>query len=198
MSKPLPQSFYERDALVVAEELLGQHIHHGGVVLRITEVEAYRHPGDTANHCRMGRTKRNAPMWGPGGHAYVYLCYGMHNMLNLVTGADGEGAAVLIRACEPVSGHELILERRRSEAMRPVLLTGPGKVASALALDTSFSGHALFRPRGLLSVREGDAPSAIVRGPRVGIGYATPEHQAAPWRLAIGGSVWVSARRGLQ
>jgi DNA-3-methyladenine glycosylase len=198
MSKPLPQSFYERDALVVAEELLGQHIHHAGVVLRITEVEAYRHPGDTANHCRMGRTKRNAPMWGPGGHAYVYLCYGMHNMLNLVTGNDGEGAAVLIRSCEPVSGHELILERRKSAVMKPVLLTGPGKVAAALALDTSHSNLPLFRTRGPLSVREGDAPSAILRGPRVGIGYATPEDQTAPWRLAIANNLWVSVRRDLR
>lgn len=198
MSKPLPQSFYERDALVVAEELLGQEIHHAGVVLRITEVEAYRHPGDTANHCRMGRTKRNAPMWGPGGHAYVYLCYGMHNMLNLVTGLDGEGAAVLIRSCEPVSGHELILERRKSAVMKRVLLTGPGKVAAALALDTSHSNLPLFRPRGALTVREGDAPSAIVRGPRVGIGYATPEDQAAPWRLAVADNLWVSARRDLR
>ena len=194
MSKPLPQAFYERDALVVAEELLGMHIHHGEVVLRITEVEAYRHPGDTANHCRMGRTKRNAPMWGPGGHAYVYLCYGMHNMLNLVTGRDGEGAAVLIRACEPVRGHERILERRASKRLSPVLLTGPGKVGSALELDTSFSGQPLYRARGGLSVREGQAPSAIVRGPRVGIGYATPADQAAPWRLAVAGSPWVSAR----
>jgi DNA-3-methyladenine glycosylase len=121
----------------------------------------------------------------------------MHNMLNLVTGADGEGAAVLIRACEPVRGHELILERRKSETMRPVLLTGPGKVASALALDTSFSGHALFRPRGVLSVREGDAPGGIVRGPRVGIGYASAEDQAAPWRLAVADNLWVSARSAL-
>jgi DNA-3-methyladenine glycosylase len=198
MSKPLPQSFYERDALVVAEELLGQHIHHSGVVLRITEVEAYRHPGDTANHCRMGRTKRNAPMWGPGGHAYVYLCYGMHNMLNLVTGADGEGAAVLIRACEPVRGHELILERRKSDLMKPVLLTGPGKVAAALALDTTHSNLPLFRARGQLSVREADAPGLIIRGPRVGVGYATQEHQAAPWRLAIGGSSWISSPSGMK
>ena len=194
MSKPLPQAFYERDALIVAEELLGMHIHHGEVVLRITEVEAYRHPGDTANHCRMGRTKRNAPMWGPGGHAYVYLCYGMHNMLNLVTGRDGEGAAVLIRACEPVRGHERILERRAGKRLSPALLTGPGKVGSALELDTSFSGQPLYRARGVLSVRDGQAPSAIVRGPRVGIGYATPEDQAAPWRLAVAGSPWVSAR----
>ena len=71
MSRLLPQSFYARDALVVAEELLGQHIHAGDVVLRITEVEAYL-PNDSASHCRMGKTARNAPMWGPPGHAYVY------------------------------------------------------------------------------------------------------------------------------
>lgn len=197
MSKPLPRSFYERDALIVAEELLGQHIQRGEVVLRITEVEAYRHPGDTANHCRMGVTKRNAPMWGPGGHAYVYLCYGMHHMLNLVTGRQGEGAAVLIRACEPVRGHARILERSAAARVSPALLTGPGKVGRALALDTSFSGHALFRARGELSVREGEPPGAIARGPRVGIGYASPEDQAAPWRLAIAGSPWVSAPRSL-
>lgn len=197
MSKVLPQSFYARDALVVAEELLGQHIHHGEVVLRITEVEAYRHPGDTANHCRMGRTPRNAPMWGPGGHAYIYLCYGLHNMLNLVTGRDGEGAAVLIRACEPVRGHELIAARRGVQPLRPIALTGPGKVGSALGLDTSFSGQPLFRPRGALCVREGSAPSSIVRGPRVGIGYASAEDQLAPYRLAIGDCAWVSVRGSL-
>jgi DNA-3-methyladenine glycosylase len=82
--------------------------------------------------------------------------------------------------------------------MKPVLLTGPGKVAAALALDASHSGQALFRARGVLSVREGDAPSAIVRGPRVGIGYATPEDQAAPWRLAVADNLWVSARRDLR
>src|SRR5689334_13275606 len=76
----LPQSFYARDALVVARELLGKLIRRDGVVLRISEVEAYR-PNDSASHCRMGRTGRNAPMWGPPGHAYVYLCYGIHNML---------------------------------------------------------------------------------------------------------------------
>src|SRR3954453_1323710 len=109
----LPQSFYARDALDVAETLLGKLLQRGEVVLRITEVEAYRHPNDTANHCRMGRTPRNAPMWGPPGHAYVYLCYGIHRMLNLVTNDEGEGAAVLIRSCEPVAGLATVAERRR-------------------------------------------------------------------------------------
>src|SRR5688500_13424039 len=108
----LPQAFYARDALVVAPELLGKLLVHGGVVLRITEVEAYRHPGDTANHCRAGRTSRNEPMWGAAGHAYVYLCYGLHSMLNLVTDREHEGAAVLIRAAEPVAGLSVIAARR--------------------------------------------------------------------------------------
>src|SRR3954466_13526768 len=131
MATLLSQSFYARDALEVAEELLGHHIHYGEVVLRISEVEAYRHPGDSASHSRMGRTARNAPMWGPAGHAYVYLCYGIHQMLNLVTGAVGEAQAVLIRAAEPVRGLDVIRARRGGKD-GPVLLTGPGKVAQAL------------------------------------------------------------------
>jgi DNA-3-methyladenine glycosylase len=192
----LPQSFFARDALVVAEALLGQHIHGGGVVLRISEVEAYRHPNDSANHCRMGQTPRNAPMWGPPGHAYVYLCYGMHHMLNIVTNRAGEGAAVLIRACEPVAGLPQI-ERRRGGQRGPALLTGPGKVGAALGLDTSWSGQRLFR-RGRLELREGSPPLAIVRGPRVGIAYASAADQRAPWRLAVADSPWVSQRTRLK
>jgi DNA-3-methyladenine glycosylase len=197
MARLLPQSFYARDALVVAEELLGQHIHAGPVVLRITEVEAYRHPGDSASHCRMGRTARNAPMWGPPGHAYVYLCYGIHNLLNFVTDREGEGAAVLIRSCEPVRGLPEILARRRAQSERPPLLTGPGKVTAALGVDLRFTGHRLFA-RGPLEVRAGAAPSAIARGPRVGVDYADPEHRRAPWRLAIADSPWVSQRATLR
>lgn len=196
MPSLLPQSFYARDALVVAEELLGKLICHEDVVLRITEVEAYCHPGDSANHCRFGRTARNAPMWGPGGHAYVYLCYGMHHMLNFVTNGPDEGAAVLIRACEPVSGAARIAERRG--AIRgPAVLTGPGKVAAALGLDTTFSGRPLFKARGLRVV-EGAPPSGVLVGPRVGIGYASAEHQAAPWRFAAAGTDYVSARKLLK
>lgn len=193
----VPQSFYARDALEVAPELLGKLLKAGEVVLRISEVEAYRHPDDSASHCRMGRTKRNAPMWGPPGHAYVYLCYGMHNMLNLVTNAEGEGAAVLIRSCEPVAGHALLSARRKMAPDDPRLLTGPGKVAAALALDTSHSGLPLYR-RGELVLLDGDAPSSIVAGPRVGIAYAKPEHRDAPWRFAIGASTWVSHRKSLR
>jgi DNA-3-methyladenine glycosylase len=87
VTAPLARAFYARDALTVARALLGKQLRRGRVVLRITEVEAYRHPDDSASHCRMGKTPRNAPMWGPPGHAYVYLCYGIHQLLNLVCGA---------------------------------------------------------------------------------------------------------------
>lgn len=196
MPAPLPQSFYARDALVVAEELLGKLICHEDVMLRITEVEAYCHPNDSANHCRFGRTARNEPMWGPAGHAYVYLCYGMHHMLNIVTNGHDEGAAVLIRACEPVSGAERIAARRGS-IRGPAALTGPGKVGAALGLDTSFTGRPLFKSRGLRVV-DGEPPTGVLIAPRVGIGYATAEHQAALWRFAAAGTEYVSARKLLR
>src|SRR5690606_15676357 len=127
--------------------------------------EAYRHPDDTANHCRMGRTARNAPMWGPPGHAYVYLCYGIHSLLNLVTNPEGEGAAVLIRACEPTSGLELVTARR-GRARGVALTTGPGRVTRALGIDTASSGAPLFVPGGL-EVHRGAPARRILAGPRI-------------------------------
>lgn len=197
LARPLlPQDFYARDALEVAYDLLGQLLVRDGVTLRITEVEAYRYPDDTANHCRTGRTRRNAPMWGPPGHAYVYLCYGIHMMLNLVTNAEGEGAAVLIRAAEPVTGLETI-RARRGDKEGPVLLTGPGKVGAALQMNTDWSHHPLFTEGGL-EVRAGEPPAGRLAGPRVGIGYADPAHVRAPWRLACADTPWVSQRRTLE
>jgi DNA-3-methyladenine glycosylase len=192
MNELLPQSFYERDPLLVARELLGKRLRRGSVVLRITEVEAYVGPEDSAAHARHGRTARNAPMWGPGGHAYVYLCYGIHQMLNVVVGPEGLAAAVLVRACEPEAGHAT-LRRRRGAARGPALLTGPGKVAQALGIDTRFSGRPLFRPGGL-ELRDGEAPPSVLVGPRIGIDYATERDREAAWRFASGGSVWVSFR----
>ncbi len=199
----LPQSFYARDALEVARDLLGKHLVSGDVVLRISEVEAYRWPNDTASHCRMGRTPRNAPMWGPPGHAYVYLCYGIHRMLNVVTNREGEGAAVLIRACEPVAGLAEI-EARRGGVRGPAMLTGPGKVGSALALTLDQSGAPLFASDAPLFASAGltlhDAPAVerVIRGPRVGIEFASAGDRRALYRLAIAGSLWVSARRLLR
>jgi DNA-3-methyladenine glycosylase len=189
----LPQSFFARDALEVARDLIGREIARGDVVVRITEVEAYRHPGDSASHCRMGRTPRNAPMWGPAGHAYVYLCYGMHAMLNLVTNEEGEGAAVLVRAAEPIAGLDVIAERRGGR----LDLAGPGKVAAALGLDTSWSGHAIFAEGGL-ELREGTPIDRPLVGPRVGIDYAEPRDRRAPYRFADPGSKSVTVRKTLR
>jgi DNA-3-methyladenine glycosylase len=195
MTRALPRSFFARDVLEVAPDLLGRHLRLGEVVLRITEVEAYRWPGDTACHARSGRTERNAPLWGPPGRAYVYLCYGLHHMLNLVTGDDGEAQAVLVRAAEPVAGLATI-RRRRGGKDGPVLLTGPGKIGQALGLDTTWSHRAVYGKDGLL-VLPGDPPRDVLVGPRVGIDYAEPAHRRLPWRFAVAGSPWVTERRTL-
>lgn len=191
----LPRDFFARDVVEVARDLLGRVLWRDGVAVRITEVEAYRQ-GDSASHCRHGCTDRNAPMWGPPGHAYVYQCYGIHQMLNLVTAPAGTCAAVLIRSGEPAAGLETI-RARRGDKRGPVLLTGPGKIGQALALDRSFSGHSLCDEGGL-EVRRGSPVEAILVGPRVGIGYADPTDQQAPWRLAVAGTPWVSHPRDLE
>ncbi len=176
----------------MAWELLGQLLVRDEVILRITEVEAYGGPEDSASHVRHGRTERNAIMWGKGGHAYLYLCYGLHWMLNVVTGDEGQGAAVLIRACEPVAGTETLLARRMMMTVKPALLAGPGRVAQGLSLDQVFNGEALFR-KGDLELRVGEPPQAILSGPRVGIAFASPGDQHALRRYAVAGTPWISA-----
>jgi DNA-3-methyladenine glycosylase len=193
--RPLPQSFFDRPVAELARALLGCRIARGSVVLRITEVEAYAGPEDSASHARFGSTDRNAPMWGPPGRAYVYLCYGIHNMLNITAERRGRAAAVLIRACEPVAGLDEIA-RRRGGRTGPALLTGPGKVGAALELDTGWSGHPLYRSGGL-TVHAGEPVVGVLAGPRVGIDFATPADRARPWRFAVAESPWVSQRRGL-
>lgn len=187
----LPKEFFLVDALNLAPRLLGKLLRRDDVVLRITEVEAYR-PNDSACHGRFGVTARTAPVFGPGGHAYVYLCYGLHMMLNVVADEVGVGAAVLIRSCAPVSGLETIQKRRGQITDKPVLLTGPGKVGQALGLSTEWSNHPFYAPGGL-ELLDAPEPENILVGPRVGIEYALPEHVNALWRFAIAGTPWISA-----
>ncbi|GLT88327.1 hypothetical protein SLE2022_063580 [Rubroshorea leprosula] len=187
----MPLEFFQIDALDLAPRLLGKFLRRDDVVLQITEVEAYR-PNDSACHGRFGLTARTAPVFGPGGHAYVYLCYGLHTMLNVVADKEGVGAAVLIRSCSPVSGLETIQKRRGQQTDKPILLTGPGKVGQALGLSTEWSNHPLFTPGGL-ELLDGPEPEKILIGPRVGIDYALPEHVNALWRFAIAGTPWISA-----
>jgi DNA-3-methyladenine glycosylase len=180
----------------VARELLGCHLRRDEVILRITEVEAYMGPEDTASHTRMGRTARNASMWGPRGRLYVYLCYGLHTMLNVVAGEQqGAGAAVLVRSAEVVEGPALVAARRGGRT-GPQAVAGPGNVGAALALDRSFDGHPLHEPGGI-ELHWGTPPRVVLAGPRVGVGYASEAHQQAPWRLADGESLAVTARKGL-
>lgn len=188
----IPPGFYLQPVDQVARRLLGQLLCRDSVVLRITEVEAYGGPEDSASHGRHGRTQRNAPMWEEGGRAYMYLCYGIHRMLNVVTGAPGHCGAILIRACEPVAGVESVLLRRRKAKVTPELLAGPGRVAEALALDLGFSGHALFEPGGL-ELREGKPPQRILAGPRIGVEFASAADRARSWRFVDADSSWQSA-----
>lgn len=181
---------------LVAQALLGMVLARGEVVLRITEVEAYGGPEDSASHARHHRTIRNAPMWGPPGHAYLYFCYGMHWMLNVVTGPGGEASAVLIRGAEVVAGLDTVLQRRKTAKLTPQLCAGPGKVAQALGLDRTFAGHDLLAPGGL-ELRPGTPPAGILAGPRLGIAFATPEDQARPWRFADADSRAVLQRKAL-
>ncbi|PQQ05125.1 DNA-3-methyladenine glycosylase isoform X2 [Prunus yedoensis var. nudiflora] len=183
--------FFQIDALDLAPRLLGKLLRRDDVVLQITEVEAYRQ-NDSACHGRFGVTARTAPVFGPGGNAYVYLCYGLHTMLNVVADKEGVGAAVLIRSCAPVSGLETIQQRRGQKTDKPVLLNGPGKIGQALGLSTEWSNHPLYNPGGL-EILDGPEPEKMLIGPRVGIEYALPEHVNALWRFAVAGTSWISA-----
>lgn len=177
-----------------AKGLLGCELVHGEVVLRIVEVEAYGGPRDTASHARHGRTPRNAAMWGPPGRAYLYFCYGMHWMLNVVTGPEGAAAAVLIRGAEVVAGWDTVLTRRKAARPSADLCAGPGKVAQALGLDRAQDGQDLLAPGGL-ELRGAGTRAGILAGPRVGIAFATPTDQGRPWRFALAGSPAVSRPR---
>ncbi|EEF32021.1 DNA-3-methyladenine glycosylase isoform X1 [Ricinus communis] len=190
-SRILPSQFFQIDALDLAPRLLGKFLRRDDVILQITEVEAYR-PNDSACHGRFGVTARTAPVFGPGGHAYVYLCYGLHTMLNVVADKEGVGAAVLIRSCAPISGLDTIQQRRGQKTEKPVLLTGPGKIGQALGISTEWSSHPLYSPGGL-ELLDGPEPKNILVGPRIGIEYALPEHVNALWRFAIADTPWISA-----
>lgn len=208
--EPLPPGFYRRPAAEVARDLLGRYLVRrlpggtGGraeerLVLRLVEVEAYQGEGDRASHAWAGPvTPRSRRLYREGGHAYVYLIYGMHHCLNTVAGSEEDGHAVLLRAGEPVAGDERMRALRGlapDREPRPGdLAGGPGKLCQALAVDRSFDGVALWE--GDLKIAAGEpVPDArVARGPRIGVAYAG---DAARWplRLAIAGHPHVSKPR---
>ena len=190
--RALPRAFYNRPVLEVAVDLLGAVVSHTGVWLRLTEVEAYDGANDPASHAFRGQTPRNAVMFGPAGHAYVYFTYGMHFCVNLVCGPPGVAAAVLLRAGEVVDGLDTAIERRPRSSLRD-LARGPARLTQALAIDRALDGADVTAARSPLRVSAG-APldRALVRhGPRVGISQAAEW----PWRFWIDGEPSVSAYR---
>ena len=135
-------------------------------------------------------------MWGPSGRAYLYFCYGVHWMLNVASGPDGQASAVLIRGAEVVAGLETVLARRNATKPSPALCAGPGKVAQALGLNRSFNGHDLLAA-GDLELKPGPPPARILAGPRLGIAFASPEDQVRPRRFADRDSRAVAQREAL-
>ncbi|HJP72323.1 MAG TPA: DNA-3-methyladenine glycosylase [Candidatus Limnocylindria bacterium] len=171
----LEREWFDRGSAELAPELLGARLVHeteeGRVGGRIVEVEAYRGPEDLAAHSSRGRTPRNAVMFGPPGHLYVYLIYGLHHCLNVVAGPGEKPEAVLIRALHLDEGVELARRRRGEAVAEPRLAAGPGNVGSALGIDRGLNGVDLLRGPVRVEPRLGPRPR-ISRGPRIGVDYA--------------------------
>lgn len=190
---PLPRAFYARDATEVAPDLLGKLLVRAdeGLVARIVETEAYM-SHEPAAHSFRGPTPGNAVLFGPPGHAYVYFTYGMHWCANTVTGSDGDGQGVLLRAAEPLAGLPVMRQRRTGRTGRPPadaqLLNGPAKLAQAFGLDGAWRGVDLTGGSPLRIVDDGWRPQGITTGPRVGVAAAAE----VPWRFTVTGSPWVS------
>ncbi|HEY2160373.1 MAG TPA: DNA-3-methyladenine glycosylase [Solirubrobacteraceae bacterium] len=188
--RPLAHSFYARGVVEVARDLIGCVIAHGPVSGVIVETEAY-HDSEPACHAFVGLTSRTATLFGPPGRAYVYRSYGIHAMLNAVSEVEGVGAAVLIRALEPVDGVSIMRARRGLERLED-LCSGPGKLTQALDVGLGCNGADLAA--GPIAI--GPRPRAwrevpIVAGPRIGITKAAD----LPWRFSAAGSRFVSGRR---
>jgi DNA-3-methyladenine glycosylase len=175
------RAFFDREAARVAPELIGATFLVDGVGGIVVEVEAY-HPSDPASHSYIGRTERNAAMFGPPARAYVYRSYGIHWCMNIVCAG---ASAILLRAIEPTHGIEIMRNRRGLEDLR-TLCSGPGKLSEALGIDRALDGKALAQKPFRLIL--GTAPAELLIGPRIGITKAVD----IPWRFGLKGSRFLS------
>jgi DNA-3-methyladenine glycosylase len=186
----LPPDFYARSVHDVARDLIGCTVAHAGAAGVIVETESY-HAFEDACHAYVGLTERNSVLFGPPAHAYVYRSYGIHALLNFVAKPDGEAAAVLIRALEPVSGVALMRSRRSTERVED-LCSGPGKLTQALGIGLDLNGVSLGDGPIHVLAREGAwSDPEIVTDRRIGITKATE----LPWRFCAAGSRFVSRPR---
>jgi DNA-3-methyladenine glycosylase len=191
------RAFLARPVLEVAPQLLGCVIRcqapEGTVAVRLTEVEAYDGENDPGSHAFRGPTPRNAVMFGPPGHVYVYFTYGMHWCMNVVCGEAGRASAVLLRAGEVVAGEDLARARRPAATTARDLARGPARLTTALGVDGAYDGVDALSARSTLRLLAGAETAGEVRsGPRVGVSGAGA---TAPWRFWLDGEPTVSSYR---
>ncbi len=190
MGAALEVPFFDRPPRQVAVDLIGCTLLHQGVGGRIVETEAYERD-DPACHAYSGPTARNAPLFGPAARVYVYTCYGIHSMFNVVTDADGVAAAVLIRALEPTHGLDVMRERRGVRGIRE-LCSGPGKLCEALRIGTSATGTRAIDAPFAFQGRPQRESFEVVAGPRIGLTKAVD----LPWRYCLRRSRYLSRPEG--
>lgn len=198
--KKLPLSFYLRDDVVkISQELLGKVLvtnWNGSLTSgRIVETEAYAGEQDKASHASKGRTDRTSVIFRQGGHAYIYLCYGIHQMFNIVTSKEGIAHAILIRGVQPIEGTDIMLMRTGKKKIDETITRGPGNVGKAFGFHTSQCGISLTSNE-LYIADDGYKllKSMIISSPRIGVDYAG-EHAEWHYRFYIKGNKYVSGKK---
>lgn len=198
MAEKIPRSFYNRnDVVQISKDLIGKvlctRFNNTLTTGKIVETEAYDGRNDKACHAHLNRrTKRTEVMYGPPGHAYIYLCYGIHHLFNIVTNKEGLADAVLVRAIEPIDGKREMVKRRGKDEFGPPVGNGPGILSQALNITTDFDGVDLTGDTIWIEDHNFDVPPQnIVASKRIGIDYAEEDADLL-WRFTLNGSKWVS------
>lgn len=181
--KALADSFYERPVLDVAPDLLNKVLVRGSRAVRITEVEAYAGEDDAGSHCWRGITPRTTVMFGPPGHWYTYLSYGVHWCANVVVDVDGRASAVLLRGAEPLAGIDEIRARRGDKTRDRHLVDGPGKLGQAMDVDAALYGQRIAESPLRIIDDANPPPSTPTRTTRIGLSEG--RGQDLPWRFTV-------------